>query len=231
MMAVYVKEPVTTAVPEGATTKYPSMKDVSRTLPLKSFLHSEGLVYVVAGVVSLILIVLVIVLTVIVRHLGGCGTKTVVLASGPPSPPASLPDLCHPGLQPEPYSRSSISYVSGYDLPEMLEYSLSAGSQMSRGTLPAPALYTRPLEHRHYPPYRARPLAPSVSPANSTYTGGQSTDCSVSVSGSDHEEATGLQVVTVGSPPQAPGPRVRPEPRPRKVPPAVPSKTVHASLV
>ena len=40
--------------------------------------------------------------------------------------------------------------------------------------------------------------SPSVSPVNSNYTGGQSTDCSVSVSGSDHELISdSLQVVSL----------------------------------
>ena len=76
--------------------------------------------------------------------------------------------------------------------------------------------------------------SPSVSPVNSNYTGGgQSTDCSVSVSGSDHELISdSLQVVSL--PPEAglgAHAQLRPEPKPRKIPPAVPSKTVHASLV
>ena len=73
----------------------------------------------------------------------------------------------------------------------------------------------------------AAPSSPSVSPCHSNYTG-QSTDCSVSVSGSDHELISdSLQVVSLDSA-LAPPP---PQPKPRKVPPAVPSKTVHASLV
>ena len=81
----------------------------------------------------------------------------------------------------------------------------------------------------------AAPSSPSVSPCHSNYTG-QSTDCSVSVSGSDHELISdSLQVVSLDSalapppPPSAAPPP--PQPKPRKVPPAVPSKTVHASLV
>ena len=292
MVAVYVTEPLTTVAPQDSG--YPSMEDVSRRLPLKSFLHSESMVYVIAGIISAILILLVLVLVVIVRHLGGCASKRLVAGStpAPPSPPPSLPDLCQGPQEPEPYSRHSVSYVSGFHLPEMLDYSM----------------IRKASTHQHFPHQyndaecRPRPLSPSVSPVNSTYTTtGHSTDCSVSVSGSDHElvtgDAAGLQVVAVTLPrrisselqssaqqhvtelqtaarhvnefqnaarhvnelqaavrlvkeppslarhPSRPEPKPRKtlqynnnniepgEQKPRKTPPAVPNKTVHASLV
>ena len=280
MVAVFVTEPLTTVAPQELVSGYPSMEDVSRRLPLKSFLHSESMVYVIAGIISAILILLVLVLVVIVRHLGGCASKRLVAGStpaAPPSPPPSLPDLCQGPQESEPYSRHSVSYVSGFHLPEMLDYSM----------------IRKASAHQHFPQYteaecRPRPLSPSVSPVNSTYTTGHSTDCSVSVSGSDHElvtgDAAGLQVVAVTLPrlqssaqhvnelqtaarhvselqnaarhvnehvrqvkeppslarhPSRPEPKPRKtlqynnesEPKPRKTPPAVPNKTVHASLV
>merc|ERR1712203_941788 len=196
MMAVFVTEPITTVAPEELVSGYPLMEDVSRRLPLKSFLHSESMVYVIAGIISAILILLVLVLVVIVRHLGGCASKRLVAGStpAPPSPPPSLPDLCQGPQEPEPYSRHSLSYVSGFHLPEMLDYSM----------------IRKASTHQHFPHQyndeecRPRPLSPSVSPVNSTYTTGHSTDCSVSVSGSDHElvtgDAAGLQVVAVTLP-------------------------------
>merc|ERR1719479_451998 len=66
--------------------------------------------------------------------------------------------------------------------------------------------------------------SPSVSPVNSNYStaAGQSTDCSVSVSGSDHELISeSLQVLVLPPPNSEAGPR--PEPKPRKIPPAVPN--------
>ena len=285
MVAVFVTEPLTTVAPEELVSGYPSMEDVSSRLPLKSFLHSESMVYVIAGIISAILILLVLVLIVIVRHLGGCANKRLATGSNtpaPPSPPPSLPDLCQGPQESEPYSRHSVSYVSGFHLPEMLDYS------MIRKASGHHQHFTEVSEHR------PRPLSPSVSPVNSTYTTGHSTDCSVSVSGSDHELVTGdvagLQVVAVTlprsqlsselmssshlnnelqhtaarhvtelqnaarhvnskEPPSLPRHPSRPEPKPRKslhyhnevvgiseqkprkTPPAVPNKTVHASLV
>ena len=236
-IAVLVPEPVT-STSQASTIMFSNMKDVSSTLPLKSFIHSESLMYIIAGIISLILIIIVIILTVIIRRLGGCGKKNdpgVAAAS-------SLPDLCSGD---QPGARLSVSYISGYHLPEMLEYALrspASGVAVGGGTVePVPA-----------PP---PPQSPSVSPVHSNY--GQSTDCSVSVSGSDHElcgEAT-LQVVTRLQPRPRPPHcstlqhpqrthadystlscshdtlQTRPEPKPRKIPPAVPNKTVHASLV
>merc|ERR1712130_483841 len=193
MVAVFVTEPITTVAPEELVSGYPLMEDVSRRLPLKSFLHSESMMYVIAGIISAILILQVLVLVVIVRHLGGCTSKRVVPAPAPPSPPPSLPDLCQGPQESEPYTRHSVSYVSGFHLPEMLDYSM----------------IRKASAHQHFPQYteaecRPRPLSPSVSPVNSTYTTGHSTDCSVSVSGSDHElvtgDAAGLQVVAVTLP-------------------------------
>merc|ERR1719278_2448897 len=96
MVAVFVTEPLTTVAPQELVSGYPLMEDVSRRLPLKSFLHSERMVYVIAGIISAILILLVLVLVVIVRHLGDCASKRLVAGSppAPPSPPPSLPDLC-----------------------------------------------------------------------------------------------------------------------------------------
>ena len=294
-IAVYVEEPITTTN-EPSTIKFPSMKDVSATLPLKSFIQSESLMYIIAGIISLILIIIVIILTVIIRRLGGCRKKNdPSTISVPDSSPPSLPDLCHEQTN---YSRNSVSYVSGYDLPEMLDYALGSpqkpGAQqlvlgrrqesseesqylgMNTSSLyqsQSPCIRT-PLDISNYslgtkrssttqtlkyntvsgvsrvygesespPPVftvqtsPASAQSPSVSPVNSNYStaAGQSTDCSVSVSGSDHELISeSLQVLVlppVLPPPHSEPAQHRPEPKPRKIPPAVPNKTVHASLV
>ena len=273
-IAVYVEEPITTTN-EPSTIKFSNMKDVSATLPLKSFIQSESLMYIIAGIISLILIIIVIILTVIIRRLGGCRKKNDPSSvSVPDSSPPSLPDLCHDQSS---YTRNSVSYISGYDLPEMLDYALGSPqkpgaqqlvlgrrqesseesqylgmntssvyqspcirtpldiSQYSLGTTKRSST-TQTLKYRTVsdsPPPRPT-QSPSVSPVNSNYStaAGQSTDCSVSVSGSDHElisESVGLQVVLLPPPSTDTGPR--PEPKPRKIPPAVPNKTVHASLV
>ena len=247
IISVYVKEPLTTTT-ENPTTRFLDMKDVSATLPLKSFIHSESLMYIIAGIISFILIIIVIILTVIIRRLGVCSkknTNTVNETSATETP--SLPDLCHE----QSYMRNSISYMSGYDLPEMLEYALRSPQKASAQEI-VNNNYHRSLDNYHvvnstkvsshtstheysprYTTYTQRPSpqhSPSISPVNSTFTVGQSTDCSVSVSGSDHE-MTGepLQVVTPSH--KFSGPAKRPEPKPRKIPPTVPNKTVHASLV
>ena len=311
IISVYVKEPITTST-EDATTISLEMTDVSKSLHLKSFLHSESLMYIIAGIISLILIIVVIILTVIVRRLGVCTKKEPgVLAaegqshSGGGDTP-SLPDLCHE----QSFMRNSISYMSGYDLPEMLEYTLRSpqkaraqennnnnsgqhaklyGSSLTEQQYsslghnvnslvqpsslvhhssliqpssliqtnkdyanhvqrsynsyynkpPSPVTVTSPQKH-----HLAGNESPSISPVNSTLTaGGQSsTDCSVSVSGSDHDDhhVSTLQVVT---PHQAHvvmagGHRSydtqythQRQDKPKKIPPAVPNKTVHASLV
>ena len=320
-IAVYVEEPITTTN-EPSTIKFSNMKDVSSTLPLKSFIESESLMYIIAGIISLILIIIVIILTVIIRRLGGCTNKNdpSTLSSAPETMSSpSLPDLCH-----EQYMRNSISYISGYDLPEMLEYALDSpqkpgGQEMSSLGRPrqlqstdqsqylgmnTSSVYQSPSIRSPMSPCHVdisnyscsavgakntRTIAtttastasstthkyntvagvtkiyntpevvdpespglgsPSVSPVNSNYTGGgQSTDCSVSVSGSDHELiGDNLQVVML--PPHSNDENIaaltsinrdnrgilhqsnyKPEPKPRKIPPAVPNKTVHASLV
>ena len=259
IISVYVTEPVTTTT-EESTTKFLNMKDVSKTLPLKSFIHSESLMYIIAGIISFILIVIVIILTVIIRRLGVCGRK--VAGSTEPSSGAdtpSLPDLCHE----QSYMRTSVSYMSGYDLPEMLDFALRSPQKASAQEVsnnnhrvcdqyissgkpfkaPSPVQLKVPSPESQH--------SPSVSPVNSTFTVGQSTDCSVSVSGSDHEMiGDTLQVLTPLQPAEQykysdqlrfsrTDPNlaeqykfsVRPEPKPRKIPPAVPNKTVHASLV
>merc|ERR1712130_469899 len=110
-IAIYVNEPITTTS-EASTIKFSNMKDISQTLPLKSFIHSESLMYIIAGIISLILIIIVI-----IRRLGGCGRKNDSSSlSVPDSSTPSLPDLCHD----QSYMRNSVSYISGYDLPEML---------------------------------------------------------------------------------------------------------------
>ena len=293
-IAVYVEEPITTTN-EPSTIKFPSMKDVSATLPLKSFIQSESLMYIIAGIISLILIIIVIILTVIIRRLGGCRKKNDPSSiSVPDSSPPSLPDLCH---EQSNYTRNSVSYISGYDLPEMLDYALGSpqkpGAQqlvlgrrlesseesqylgMNTSSVyqsQSPCIRT-PLDISNYslgtkrsnttqthkyntvsgvsrvygenspesespppvftvPTSAASAQSPSVSPVNSNYStaAGQSTDCSVSVSGSDHELISeSLQVLVLPPPHTETGPR--PEPKPRKIPPAVPNKTVHASLV
>ena len=296
-IGVYVEEPITTTIHPASTIKFSNMKDVSSTLPLKSFIQSESLMYIIAGIISLILIIIVIILTVIIRRLGGCVKKhdpSSVAGSDcvPELADSSLPDLCHDNTS---YIRNSVSYISGYDLPEMWEYSLDspqkAGAQehhygssaarvlpateqsqylgMNTSSLYSPSIRSPTVPGLHsidISQYKTRhttthkyntvagvsriysgaedsppvPGSPSISPVNSNYTGGQSTDCSVSVSGSDHELISdNLQVVML------PPPHVshvatetdttqfshRPEPKPRKIPPAVPNKTVHASLV
>ena len=272
-IAVYVEEPITTTT-EPSTIKFSNMKDVSATLPLKSFIQSESLMYIIAGIISLILIIIVIILTVIIRRLGGCRKKNDPSSrSVPDSSPPSLPDLCHDQSS---YTRNSVSYISGYDLPEMLDYALGSpqkpGAQqlvlgrrqesseesqylgMNTSSVYQSPVIRTPLDINQYSlatnkrsnttqtkytaPSRLEsdtvPQSPSISPVNSNYStaAGQSTDCSVSVSGSDHElisESVGLQVVVLPPPATETGPR--PEPKPRKIPPAVPNKTVHASLV
>jgi len=248
MMAVYVKEPTTTPTPMEDISTYLNMEEVSRSLPLQSFLHSESMVYVIAGVISIILILIVIIIVVIARHIGGFSMKVApVVPPAPGSPPPSLPDLCHPGLE-ESYTNHSLSYVSGYDLPELLDYSMVRGkAPLARHILEPPS-----FPQYHLPSGRPGRPGSSPSPVNSTYTGGQSTDCSVSVSGSDHELVagdSGLQVVTVtearasgsqaagldlratSSALRPPPPEYRARPQAKKTPPAVPNKTVHASLV
>ena len=278
MLSVYVKEQVTTLTPELASKQHLSMKD---SMPLKSPLN-ESMMYMIAGIISLILITVVIILALIIRRLGGCATKTSLLDSlapysPPPSPQPSLPPYKQSPLT-EPFSRSSISYISGYDLPEMLEYSM-LGHTVFKGpgpgvSLPPRASLLAALHHGHptesYFTRPERPLSPSTSPVNSIYTAGQSTDCSVSVSGSDHElvvgDTTGLQVVTVREVARDMGREVArdmgrevardwgrevawesgrevawdwgrknrkipPAMESRKIPPPVPIKTVHASLV
>ena len=302
IIPVFVEEPLTTTS-APSTIKFSDMRDVSATLPLKSFIQSEGLMYIIAGIISLILIIIVIILTIIIRRLGGCTRKTepsTSLSSVQDTSSPSLPDLCTE----QSYVRNSVSYISGYDLPEMLEYALDSphksGPQQPEPhssrrlvasepsqylgldtchSLRHPRPLTQPLsplgrvDLSNYTVVRtgggAKPpghsthkyntvsavtriystttgttvdtlaseeaaASPSVSPVNSNYTGGgQSTDCSVSVSGSDHELISdSLQVVSL--PPEAglgAHAQLRPEPKPRKIPPAVPSKTVHASLV
>lgn len=293
-IAIYVNEPVTTTS-EASTIKFSNMKDVSQTLPLKSFIHSESLMYIIAGIISLILIIIVIILTVIIRRLGGCRRKNDSSSiSVPDSSTPSLPDLCHD----QSYMRNSVSYISGYDLPEMLEYALRSPQKASAQEIAnihrlhsteqsqylgmnTSSIYQSPSirspTHIEYkvkkasdqlknyethprlypedssespPPSYHQAHSPSISPVNSNYTAGQSTDCSVSVSGSDHELVSdSLQVVMI--PPlksetsesresilnedsrdlNHPSNLQRPEPKPRKIPPAVPNKTVHASLV
>lgn len=294
-IAIYVNEPITTTS-ESSTIKFSNMKDVSQTLPLKSFIHSESLMYIIAGIISLILIIIVIILTVIIRRLGGCGRKNDSSSlSVPDSSTPSLPDLCHE----QSYMRNSVSYISGYDLPEMLEYALRSpqkptaqeiantqrvhSSEQSQYLgMNTSSIYQSPSirspTHIEYkikkasdqfhnyetnprlfpddtpsesPPPSYHPAhSPSISPVNSNYTAGQSTDCSVSVSGSDHELVSdSLQVVMIppiksdasesretvlnedGRDLNHPSNLQRPEPKPRKIPPAVPNKTVHASLV
>ena len=130
-VAELVEEPLTTTTRQPAI-RFSNMKDVSATLPLKSFIQSESLMYIIAGIISLILIIIVIILTVIIRRLGGClsaskdsepSSLSVSVAgeggAGGSSAAGSLPDLCT-----EQQLRASVSYISGYDLPEMLEYSL-----------------------------------------------------------------------------------------------------------
>jgi len=294
-IAIYVNEPITTTS-EPSTIKFSNMKDVSQTLPLKSFIHSESLMYIIAGIISLILIIIVIILTVIIRRLGGCRRKNDSSSlSVPDSATPSLPDLCHD----QSYMRNSVSYISGYDLPEMLEYALRSPQKASAQEIAnthrlhsseqsqylgmnTSSIYQSPsirspthIEYKvkkasdHLQNYETHPRlypddstsespppsyhqahSPSISPVNSNYTAGQSTDCSVSVSGSDHELVSdSLQVVMI--PPlksetgesresilnedsrdlSHPSNLQRPEPKPRKIPPAVPNKTVHASLV
>lgn len=240
IISVYVKEPVTTTT-EDSTTKFLSMKDVSKTLPLKSFIHSESMMYIIAGVISFILIIIVIILTIIIRRLGVCGRKINTDQNSEDN--SSLPDLCHD----QSYMRNSISYMSGYDLPEMLEYALRSPQKASAQEITnnnarfcdqyhvkisskTPNQEDLRYFHQKIQSQNSQ-NSPSISPVNSTFTVGQSTDCSVSVSGSDHEMVGDtLQVVT----PSYQDVRekfLRPEPKPRKVPPAVPNKTVHASLV
>ena len=149
--------------------------------------------------------------------------------------------------------RDSTSHKVGHDPPAVLHHHVvnstkPSNSQGAHATLQdhGGGNHT-PLSQDHSPRYNGsgytsqlqRPSpqhSPSISPVNSTFTVGQSTDCSVSVSGSDHE-MTGepLQVVTPGSTlkyPAAATAKQRPDPKPRnKIPPAVPNKTVHASLV
>ena len=275
VISVYVTEPVTTTTEADSTTMFLDMKDVSRTLPLKAFIHSESLMYIIAGIISFILIVIVIILTVIIRRMGVCGKKsnnsTTTDSGNDDCQAPSLPDLCHE----QSYMRSSISYMAGYDLPEMLDYALRSPQKASAQEI------VNNNNHRlmdHYMVANSNKLAlhlspqyqqqqqspsshnnspqlpqhsPSISPVNSTFTLGQSTDCSVSVSGSDHEMVgEQLQVVTLPHQQQqqqhhqqlhhliyasqqevAKEKGGRPEPKPRKIPPAVPNKTVHASLV
>ena len=126
-VAELVEEPLTTTTRQPAI-RFSNMKDVSATLPLKSFIQSESLMYIIAGIISLILIIIVIILTVIIRRLGGClsaskdsepSSLSVSVAGEGGAGGSSLPDLCT-----EQQLRASVSYISGYDLPEMLEYSL-----------------------------------------------------------------------------------------------------------
>ena len=70
IIPVFVEEPLTTTS-APSTIKFSDMRDVSATLPLKSFIQSEGLMYIIAGIISLILIIIVIILTIIIRRLGG----------------------------------------------------------------------------------------------------------------------------------------------------------------
>ena len=270
VISVYVTEPVTTTTEAESTTMFLDMKDVSRTLPLKAFIHSESLMYIIAGIISFILIIIVIILTVIIRRMGVCGKKTTSITTDPISEdcqPPSLPDLCHE----QSYMRNSISYMAGYDLPEMLDYALRSPQKASAQqtvnnnhrlvdqymVVNSTKLSNQlnPHYHQQQPPspihqkhnHSPQPQhSPSISPVNSTFTLGQSTDCSVSVSGSDHEMVgEQLQVVTLPHHQQLHQliyadhqeikekgrPEGRPEPKPRKIPPAVPNKTVHASLV
>jgi hypothetical protein len=314
IISVYVKEPVTTST-EDATTISLEMSDVSKSLHLKSFLHSESLMYIIAGIISFILIIVVIILTVIVRRLGVCSRKEPGVLVGEQSSGGgdtpSLPDLCH---DEQSFMRNSISYMSGYDLPEMLEYTLRSpqkaraqqennnnsqhqkfynvggstdqqySSLVHHGSLVQPSsLMHQPTSLVHHQSSLVQPSSlpnkahieyttphtqqryfynkdmsttvnngnesPSISPVNSTLTaGGQSTDCSVSVSGSDHEmaansDASTLQVVTPhqahvvaisharSAYEQYTSHHQRSENKMKKIPPAVPNKTVHASLV
>ena len=288
-IAVYVKEPITTTN-QPSTIKFSNMKDVSSTLPLKSFIQSESLMYIIAGIISLILIIIVIILTVIIRRLGGCASKNDP-SSVSSAPDSSLPDLCHEPVtgQVQDYMRNSVSYISGYDLPEMLEYSLDSpqkpgaqehcygssrvlpateqsqylGMMTSNSCLYSPSIRSpgtlvthdqlhssRHTTHKYntvagvariYSGDQSTGESPSISPVNSNYTGDRhSTDCSVSVSGSDHELISdSLQVVSL-PPHVSVGTETSdhgltslqgPVPKPRKIPPAVPNKTVHASLV
>ena len=308
-VAVYVEEPVTTTN-EPSMIKVSNMTDVRATQPLKSFIQSESLMYIIAGIISLILIIIVIILTVIIRRLGGSWKKNdpSSLSSSVPAScnSPSLPDLCHE----QSFTRNSVSYISGYDLPEMLEY---APDHPQKATAQEHQLNSRPRVQEasdssqylgmntcslyHVSPSFMSPLphidisnytainvhkepglgvpttqkyntvagvtkiytrefltgsptlaSSSVSPVNSIYTAGHSTDCSVSVSGSDNELIRdSLQVVMI-PPSQAPEDgvdqphlkyqpslqtisRPEPKPKPHKIPPAVPNKTVHASLV
>jgi hypothetical protein len=249
MVSVYVEESVTTLAQELGSTKNMNMKDLSATMPIKSSL-SESMMYVIAGIISLIMITIIIILPLVIRHLKGCGNKSLPitsLAPSPPSPQHSLPAYKQSPVM-DPFSHSSASYISGYNLPEMLGHQLPQGRAQGM-TLPHRAsLHASPhaslhasLHHSHYTEPLSRrteqPLSPSASPVNSTHTGGQSTGCSVSVSGSDHEldvgDTTGLQVVAIREVSSDRGRErgQRAENRTWKIPPPVPCKTVHASLV
>ena len=73
---------------------------------------NESMMYMIAGIISLILMTVVIILAVIIRRLGGCGTKTSPLdslapSSPPPSPQPSLP----------PYKQSTLAIAPSLTTP------------------------------------------------------------------------------------------------------------------
>jgi hypothetical protein len=147
IIALMVEEPVVTEAPsvassENATLIYLNMEDLNNenNMMLQSVLQSDGLMYIIAGVISFILIVIVLILVVIIKRLGVCcgGGGQHTKKQNPSSANESLedeetvdtsvymPDICQSngGGGGGSFTRNSVSYVSGYDLADNLEFTL-----------------------------------------------------------------------------------------------------------
>ena len=138
IVAVFVEEPVVVVMEEAAsensTLIYLNMEDLNKDdMMLQSVLQSDGLMYIIAGVISLILIIIVLILAIIIKRLGVCGSRH----EGKPATSADqsleeetvdssvyMPDICHQDVNNASFARNSVSYVSGYDLADNLEFTL-----------------------------------------------------------------------------------------------------------
>jgi hypothetical protein len=235
IIAVFVEEPVVVAeAVENSTIIYMNMEDLgsNNNMLLQSVLQSDSLMYIIAGVISLILIIIVLVLAIIIKRLGvvvcGIGSKqskpsssssandSLEEESDSSSSPYHLPDMCPDSGS--SFARNSVSYVSGYDLADSLEFALRSSPQKaaaqemtnnnhrvldpryyctdtSRENYYLPAAGLRPAGYLDAPILTTGPPPPATgaqqSPSISPVNStytAHSTDCSVSVSSSDPDQ-------------------------------------------
>ncbi len=177
IIAVFVEEPVieetAAAALENSTLIYMNMEDINsnNNMLLQSVLQSDGLMYIIAGVISLILIIIVLILAIIIKRLGVCGgakkakpsssSANESLEEETDSAPY-MPDLC---LQDGSFVRNSVSYVSGYDLAETLEFTLRSPQKAAAQEV----THNNNNNHHHHrildPRYYADSLVPTMKHA------------------------------------------------------------------